>query len=43
MGISDGSRSTTRFDVPNTCEAGAGLLEVVANGIASKPQAVTLQ
>ena len=43
MGIADGSKSSTKFDIPNSCEAGASVLEVVANGIASKPTAVTLQ
>ena len=43
MGISDGSHTSTRFDVPATCETGPSRIEVVANGIASKPVAVTLE
>jgi hypothetical protein len=35
MGISDGGPTSTRFDVPGTCEAGASKLRVIANGIAS--------
>ena len=42
MGISDGNPTSTQFDVPSSCEKGAGTLEVVANGIASKPSSVTL-
>src|SRR2546423_8417356 len=30
-----GEGSTTKFDVPNSCETGASTLEVVVNGIAS--------
>lgn len=42
MGISDGGSTSTHFDVPGTCEAGRSKLEVVANGIASKPAHLTL-
>jgi hypothetical protein len=42
MGISDGKLSSTKFDVPAACETGASFLEVVVNGIASQPAAVTL-
>jgi hypothetical protein len=42
MGISGGKSSSTKFDVPATCEAGASSLEVVANGIVSPPVSVTL-
>jgi hypothetical protein len=42
MGISTGGPTSTEFDVPNSCEAGASDLEVVANGIASAPVSVTL-
>jgi hypothetical protein len=37
MGISDGGPTSTRFDVPTTCETGVSRLRVIANGIASKP------
>ena len=42
MGISTGSRTRTKFDVPATCETGASEIAVIANGIASAPVAVTL-
>ena len=42
MRISDGSRTRTKFDVPASCETGASQIEVIANGIASQPVAVTL-
>jgi len=42
MGISDGSRSSTKFDVPTACETGESRLEVVVNGIASRPVAVMM-
>jgi hypothetical protein len=42
MGISDGKLSSTKFDVTAACETGASFLEVVVNGIASQPAAVTL-
>jgi hypothetical protein len=41
-GISDGTLTSTKFDVPNSCETGASTLQVVANGIASKAKVVTL-
>ena len=41
-GISDGSVTNAKFDIPAGCEAGASTLEVVVNGVASKAQAVTL-
>ncbi len=43
MGIADGSKSSTKFDVPKSCEAGGSALEVVANGIASDAISVMLQ
>jgi hypothetical protein len=43
MGIADGGKSSTKFDIPNSCETGASMLEVVANGVASAPVSVTLQ
>ncbi len=43
MGLSDGGKSSTLFDIPAACESAGGTLEVIANGIASKPVAVTLQ
>lgn len=42
MGISDGNATSTMFDVPASCERGKSTLEVVANGIASAPQKITL-
>ncbi|MFL5240126.1 MAG: hypothetical protein ACJ8EL_21510 [Rhizomicrobium sp.] len=43
MGIADGGKSSTKFDIPKSCEAGDSSLEVVANGIASDPASITLQ
>jgi hypothetical protein len=34
---------STMFDVPAAAETGASTIEVVANGIASRPLAVTIQ
>jgi hypothetical protein len=34
---------STHFDVPSDMETGASKLVVVANGIASKPVAITVQ
>jgi len=34
---------STKFDVPASIETGASTLEVVANGIPSKPVSVTIQ
>ncbi len=42
MGIDDGTKTTAKFDIPASCESGASKLEVVVNGIASKPKDVTL-
>jgi hypothetical protein len=42
MGISDGSPTSTKFDIPASCETGASTLQVVTNGIPSKAKAVTL-
>jgi hypothetical protein len=42
MGISDGGPTSTHFDVPGNCEAGPSRLQVVANGIPSRPAHVTL-
>ena len=41
-GISDGSVTNAKFDIPNSCETGASTLEVVVNGVASKAKNVTL-
>lgn len=41
-GISDGSLTSTKFDVPSSCESGASSLQVVVNGIASSAKSVTL-
>src|SRR5262249_43876816 len=32
MGISDGTLTSTKFDIPNSCETGASTLQVVVNG-----------
>lgn len=43
MGVATGNATiTTNFDVPSGMEAGAGMLEVVANGIPSPAVAVTV-
>ena len=43
MGVATGSAPiSTSFDVPATVEAGASTIQVVANGIASTPVAVTV-
>jgi hypothetical protein len=42
MGISDGTLTSTKFDIPNSCETGASTLQVVVNGIPSKAKAVSL-
>jgi hypothetical protein len=43
MGVATGSASvSTEFDIPSTIQAGASELVVVANGIPSKPTAVTI-
>jgi len=44
MGVATGKKKvSTHFDVPSGIETGASKLVVVANGIASKPVAVTVQ
>jgi hypothetical protein len=44
MGVATGTKKvSTHFDVPSGIEKGASSLVVVANGIASKPVAVTVQ
>jgi hypothetical protein len=44
MGVATGTKSvSTNFDVPSGIETGASSLVVVANGIPSKPVAVTVQ
>jgi hypothetical protein len=44
MGVATGKKKvSTNFDVPSGMETGASSLAVVANGIASKPVAVTVQ
>ena len=35
-GVSDGSITTAKYDIPASCEAGASTLQVVVNGVASK-------
>ncbi|MFL5239106.1 MAG: hypothetical protein ACJ8EL_16195 [Rhizomicrobium sp.] len=43
MGISTpGQAGQTKFDVPNSCDAGASTIEVVVNGIASVPANITV-
>jgi hypothetical protein len=41
-GISDGSVTSAKYDIPASCEAGASTLEVVVNGVASKAKPTTL-
>lgn len=41
-GISDGSITSAKYDIPAGCEAGASTLEVVVNGVASKAKSTTL-
>jgi hypothetical protein len=44
MGVATGKKKvSTHFDVPSGMETGASRLVVVANGIASKAVAVTVQ
>jgi hypothetical protein len=44
MAVATGkAKVSTMFDVPATAETGASAIEVVANGIASRPVAVTIQ
>lgn len=43
MGISDGGPTSTKFDVPASCDAGKSTLEVIANGIASKPVKIKIK
>ena len=44
MGVATGKKEvSTHFDVPSDMETGTSKLVVVANGIASKPVAVTVQ
>jgi len=42
MGISDGTLTSTQFDIPASCDLGASQLYVVVNGIQSQPKAVTI-
>src|SRR5579864_2970993 len=42
MAIGASLSSSTKFDVPSSIETGASTLEVVTNGIASKPVSVTI-
>jgi len=37
-----GDANTAQFDVPNSCASGASSLEVVVNGVASAPAAITV-
>ena len=43
MAVASSATVTTNFDVPASIETGAATLEVVTNGIASKPVSVTIQ
>jgi hypothetical protein len=44
MAIATGmARVSTMFDVPANAETGPSMIEVVANGIGSKPRPVTVQ
>jgi len=43
MGVASKSSVSTEFDVPSGADTGASTLEVIANGIASKPVSVTVQ
>ncbi len=44
MAVATGAAQvSTMFDIPAATETGASTIEVVANGIASKPKAVTIQ
>jgi hypothetical protein len=43
MAVASSEVTSTSFDVPETIGTGAAKLEVVANGIASKPINVTIQ
>jgi hypothetical protein len=43
MGINaPGDPTSTKFDVPASCDKGAGVLQVIANGMASPTVAVTV-
>ncbi len=41
-GLSDGSVTTAKYDIPAGCEAGASTLQVVVNGVASAAKPTTL-
>jgi len=41
-GISDGTVTKTKFDIPASCETGASTIQVVVNGVASPAKSVTL-
>ena len=41
-GISDGTVTAVKFDIPASCETGASTLQVVVNGVPSKAKAVTI-
>jgi hypothetical protein len=44
MAIATGNQMvSTMFDVPAAAETGASTIEVVANGIGSRPKTVTIQ
>jgi hypothetical protein len=43
MGVWTSGTTNAVFDVPNTCESGASMLQVIVNGIASTGVSVTLQ
>ena len=42
MAVASEAVVSTHFDVPSNIETGGGKLEVVANGIPSEPQDVTV-
>jgi hypothetical protein len=42
MGVWTTGKTNAEFDIPNTCEKGASVLQVIVNGIASRGTAVTL-
>jgi hypothetical protein len=42
MGVFTKGTTNAQFDIPKTCEAGASMLQVIVNGIASTGTSVTL-
>lgn len=41
-GLSDGTVTSAKYDIPASCEAGPSTLQVVVNGVASKAKSTTL-